>query len=637
MTRGIRLTGLLALALLAALVVLLSVDDTHAAPPPFEPGGTVCIENFESGAECDGDTSPGASSDIRSRFCVGWNDDCSVRDNPVVDSNFGGIVAFTPNEWGLPKGDTIPIGAIAGRLESEATLGLLNNFCGNRIQVAFTMLNASINLGDQISPKPEGETDVMEPLAMDTNNNGIPDGADQYPSFLAEFFDNLQPRARLFGITHIQGSWVTLNFVFFENTGVTIEVGQTVLTFDPALGYPSITILQDPTAQAAPGAITDFCAPLFSQNLTLGVTLNNPCSAKLAGEANCPTGEPGAPTVKEKGYPLFPCDPRNTVDEDGDGKVNDGCPQVGPTAETGAQCDNDISDDPEDSSANDGCPPVGDQSEGARLAGACSTEDEGGCIYRTNPTSAATVNFTTLVASQRDADGDGIENSLDVCALIPNADWKPREVDPVNDPDNDGLPSACDPKPNETGAGSPVGCKSGYTGADEDQDCFANRADNCPVDKSLDDPTKLPEPDTNKPKAPDEDSDGIGDVCDPNPDQVNGENISFCLKFAVAVGGASGPSVGTKDAEPGPDCAAGAPVSTPPPVTPQPGQPGQVTPRPTTATGPGVGGPGSAGVGSLSPTATGFPVWAAVLAGIGAAGVTGGLALYTRLAPRKQR
>jgi hypothetical protein len=38
--------GLLALALLAALVVFLSADDTRAAPPPFDPGGIVCMENL---------------------------------------------------------------------------------------------------------------------------------------------------------------------------------------------------------------------------------------------------------------------------------------------------------------------------------------------------------------------------------------------------------------------------------------------------------------------------------------------------------------------------------------------------------------------------------------------------------------
>jgi hypothetical protein len=90
MTRGIRLTGFVALALLAALVVFLSADDTRAAPPPFDPGSVVCLDNMESAAACDGDMAPGAATDIRTKFCVAWNEDCSVRDATVNDSNFGG-------------------------------------------------------------------------------------------------------------------------------------------------------------------------------------------------------------------------------------------------------------------------------------------------------------------------------------------------------------------------------------------------------------------------------------------------------------------------------------------------------------------------------------------------------------------
>jgi Putative metal-binding motif len=47
------------------------------------------------------------------------------------------------------------------------------------------------------------------------------------------------------------------------------------------------------------------------------------------------------------------------VDEDLDGRVNDGCAQVGATGETGAQCANAINDDPgDDSVVNDGCPAI---------------------------------------------------------------------------------------------------------------------------------------------------------------------------------------------------------------------------------------------------------------------------------------
>ncbi len=646
MTRGIRLTGFLALALLAALIVFLSADDTRAAGPPFDPGGIVCLDIFETAADCDGDMAPGAATDIRTKFCISWNADCSVRDTEIDSSNSGGLVGFTPEAWAVPKGDTIPIGAISGRLDSEAWLGLLNNPCNNRIQVAFTMMNASINTADTIPPRAEGQTDVMQPLAMDASGNGIPDGADKYPKFLAEFFaaggTPIQPRARLFGISNIQGNWITLNFLFFE-PGQTLELGQTIVTFTKSLGYPSVTILQDPTAQAAPSAITDFCAPLFTGVLGLGKTINNPCTpAKVVG-ANCPVTSDIAPDIKELGYPSFPCDGRSKFDDDGDTKINDGCPQSGSDTESGAQCDNDTSDDT-DGAINDGCPPFGDVSEGARIPGTCSGGDEGGCTNRANPAAGGEYIFTTLALSQRDADSDGYENGLDTCFDKYNPEWDPRIVDTEHDTDKnpqsgapspDGIPDVCDPSPAAPSAGSPTGCKSGYTGPDEDQDCFANRADNCPLKSQLKDPTKpadnFPATNTNPPLAPDKDRDGIGDACDPNIDAVNGENIGYCLKFPINVGGAQGAVVGTKDPLPAPECAAR--IDKTPPVVVQP----TPTPRPDSGnTGTSVG-PIDSGVGSLSPTATGFPLWAAVLAGIGALGVISGFALFARLAPRRER
>ena len=55
------------------------------------------------------------------------------------------------------------------------------------------------------------------------------------------------------------------------------------------------------------------------------------------------------------------CD--NNVDDDGDGYVNEGCPQAGQKSEQGAQCLNNTNDDlnngvPDDNLVNDGCPAI---------------------------------------------------------------------------------------------------------------------------------------------------------------------------------------------------------------------------------------------------------------------------------------
>src|SRR5206468_12418307 len=81
MTRGIRLMGFGALLFVAALVLFISVSDTRATPPPFNPGDVLCIEKLESAANCDGDTTPGNFPDLHTRFCVGWGTKCDTQPN----------------------------------------------------------------------------------------------------------------------------------------------------------------------------------------------------------------------------------------------------------------------------------------------------------------------------------------------------------------------------------------------------------------------------------------------------------------------------------------------------------------------------------------------------------------------------
>ncbi|MCJ7509698.1 MAG: MSCRAMM family adhesin SdrC [Dehalococcoidia bacterium] len=126
-----------------------------------------------------------------------------------------------------------------------------------------------------------------------------------------------------------------------------------------------------------------------------------------------------------------------------------------------------------------------------------------GTVQIKNPKEPGTYTFSVLEVGQRDADGDGIENSLDPCPLTADADWDPRAASAIGpgDADGDGLPSSCDPDDSKADA-------------DQDGDTYSNRGDNCPlVDNGVADA------DNQK----DSDRDGIGDACDPHANDADSE------------------------------------------------------------------------------------------------------------------
>jgi hypothetical protein len=452
------------------------------------------------------------------------------------------LVFFLPGQWGIPGG-TVPLGAVAGSVSSVFTYGILGGPCSQVFQIPVTLMNASIDPNKPVSELPIGSP---EPLAWDVSpQNGLPDGVDRYPVSVRDLTPGVTPRARLFGITRV-GHFAVYNLLMLE-PGAHLNLGHTSIDFDRGLGYPIVVIIQNPVTLPRPDAMSDICAPERQDFVLLGRTLNNPCSPGAVAGANCP-GPTEMPLFQR--YPLFPCERQNSLDEDGDGRINDGCPPVNFVSETGTECENGISDDPEDSSINDGCPVVGPVSEGERIPGTCSAGDEGGCGYLTNPPSAGQQTMTIWAESPPDADDDGIDNTLDTCALIANGDWNPRGPDPENDPDNDGLPDECDPFPSVRGFTSPLSCPLGIVGIDEDQDCFANRHDNCPTVNQL-----LPGGPVLRPDNTDSDGDSIGDACDPAPDLPDGEAASLCLKLGLSVGAPPTPVLGSVDPLPGPGCA----------------------------------------------------------------------------------
>jgi len=150
------------------------------------------------------------------------------------------------------------------------------------------------------------------------------------------------------------------------------------------------------------------------------------------------------------------------------------------------------------------------------LTDTCSPEDfttvgfgtaPDGTVMIKTPKEPGTYTWNVLYVAQRDANGDGIENTLDPCPLDPDPTWDPRAAKAVGpgDADGDGLPSSCDPDDNEAVD-------------DQDGDGYLNRGDNCPLVAN-----GVAQAGTAASNQKDTDSDGIGDACDPNPDDADSE------------------------------------------------------------------------------------------------------------------
>jgi hypothetical protein len=215
--------------------------------------------------------------------------------------------------------------------------------------------------------------------------------------------------------------------------------------------------------------------------------------------------------------------------------------------------------------------------------------DEGGIPLRTLPAQSGTpVTTISYAFSERDADRDGYENTLDTCPFHADWVWSPHDqTSPIEgdsdlffgSPAPDGIPDTCDPTPTEPTAGSPSGQPT-----DHDGDGFPNAGDNCPLQSNPD------QADRDRNAAGEEVGDGIGDVCDtpgtdpgtdsagrpiPGPRTVSGNgplvpdgaSITCVRTLTITVGGPSEATVSEcGDTLPPPS----TPTPTPPPPTPTP-------------------------------------------------------------------
>jgi Thrombospondin type 3 repeat len=493
-----------AVAVLSLLLVLARTDNSDAGT--FNPVLEITLANTE----------PETPSDVTVSFGIANPDDV----------NFGGVVSFIPADFGIVRGDRIPIGEKVGELDALATLGLINAPCNQSLAVHFDFLNATTDKSETVSfddlEELAGDTSAegfgTEDFAEDKDGNGLLDSIDHWPEFIDRVTGPVQPFRRSAGIATVAGIPVLLQFLIY-NPGTEFDLPgedlEQLLPKDPALGFPTIVLLQnvgDPDINPEPGPITDFCTPLTSTNVAFGTALDADRDGTNNENDTCPYDAHPLMGTHDEDFDFLhtQCDPDDAEneedpsqsgkneDQDDDGIDNfaDNCPLV---------VNEDQADEDEDF--------IGDECDQ-------NPSEPDGVIDLSMLPLAGDYEFTVFTVGQRDADNDSYQNSMDTCPFVTNA-GNPTLL-AGGDADQDGLDAACDPNDDLT---------TGGANSDEDGDGYLNRQDNCPLilngQESSDDPTG---------NQNDEDFDTIGDVCDPAPDTPDGELIDLALTAEITVG-----------------------------------------------------------------------------------------------------
>ncbi len=487
-------------AVVGVVSFLLVLAGTDKANADFKPTLTLTLTN----------TQPETPGDFKIDF--------GIKD--PKDVNFGGVVSFLPPDFGIVRGDKIPIGEPVGQLDALATLGLINSPCNQVLAVHFDFMNATTDKSSTVSFKDleleAGNTSAegfgTKDFAEDKDGNGLLDGIDHWPEFIDRVTGPVQPFRRSAGVATVAGIPVLLQFLIY-NPGTPFDLPgedlERLLPKDPALGFPTIVLLQDvgdPDIEPEPGPITDFCTPLTSNNVASGITYDADKDGSANKDDTCPYDAHPVMGTHDADFDFLQsqCDPDDSdatgknEDQDGDGQDNfaDNCPLVA----------NEDQKDGDEDSIGDACDKDPANPDGEMNLGM-------------NPL-AGKYTFTIFTVGQRDADNDGIMNSMDTCPYVPNKGDPTKLND--GDADGDGLDAACDPKDDLIGGGA---------NTDQDADGYLNRQDNCPLVPNGQESTDEPTGNQN-----DEDFDTIGDVCDTDPAKPDGELLVKTLTADVTIG-----------------------------------------------------------------------------------------------------
>ena len=389
--------------------------------------------------------------------------------------NFGGLTLQSPPAACVAPGPESEattcaagarpdLGDVVGTLASDTNLGLTNTPCSSLLIVTLVFLNATVDnsAGNLIYPSSQaqaGSGGIMSPLLHDVNTvgpgtgqsesgvtsppNGLPGHVDRYPAYLNTIFDPDGPGP----VAPLQP--------LARYSGGQIVVGTAVVLTIPVF---------------APGAFSAFA----THNAT------NP----LADMAGNNLGYVAVPVLQD------PTRPESA------GAITDFCTPVDLTSvlfgETRQNpCNGNTS----------GLPPCNNDANINNPSPGVPT----GRVRWQNPSTTGTHYFGTYQYSQRDLDGDGIENSLDTCPYASNTDGDPRVASGA---DADMLDSACDPGPaannnNQDNDGAPNG------GA------WTNAGDNCPLSpNSTQIESERSEPDNVSRPRGGTSTDSLGDACD---------------------------------------------------------------------------------------------------------------------------
>jgi hypothetical protein len=307
-----------------------------------------------------------------------------------------------------------------------------------------------------------------------------------------------------------------------------------------AENYPSPNQCSDAVDNDGDTLANDGCPPIQVDTDADG--LGDACDATPAVANTDPDGDlflnrqdlcPNVANPTQADTDSNRCSDAANSDTPDDTAVNDGCPQVGAAAESGAQCGTNTVDNDGDTVVNDGCPLLGFISESCVSGdfGPCS--DSIGDLCDPNPT-AVDGDFdkdmprAAVCIGAADADNDGwcdatetlLGSSTASATSVPeyaglnypmvtgapqgcsNLEWYASAADPIGDgaavdDDADTLINAAD-----AGCNALVG--------DADQDGVVDASDNCSAVYNPDQ--------TNSDTAAIGGGDALGDACDPNDD-----------------------------------------------------------------------------------------------------------------------